>query len=1252
MSHRNNFKLFAVINFFLLFNPLFAQETLDWVNDIPVGGWPNSTLGPHSNSTSCHSRGILTAQLFNPLGITLPTIAGTQVPWPYNAVPGNPLILGMDGSNLSAGTFLDIDFTYPVENLTFSIYDIDGSTSVWRDRIIITASLLGNSTPVTISTCPTVAGTSCTGSGTATATVTSGATPTAFTDVAGIGIFSIPGSLDHVTIQYQNHTLNPSGIQIIGLQELTYNCAIVGVAKVMTRRAGQAAGVSPYIVDIDFNFENFGDVALSNLTALEDLDAVFNVAPNVGNYTVTSITKTSGPATFTANAGFDGSATQELIGAGSSLLPAETASIRVTLNVNNYDAYTNSITVNGTTPQAASTGDASTNGTDSDGADGDNNPDESTPSTLDVTLLPVSLNYFSAQKSDGKIQIEWQTDIEFDHLGFEIYQENHNGSKNTVAPFISQQKSSLDNAIKTYSYEIISDSELPLWIADINTKGHKTWHGPFKINSFTGKKITDSKINWSLINQLKGTTSSLNPTQTNALEVSVSTKGMHRITYSDLQQAGLDLSNVTPKNLSIDLNGQNIPVYINGNSTTFDTTTSFDFYATNIDGSLYTDARIYKLSIVNDNDNKFKHIQTNNQQQSSIIESWYWQTEHYNPNLIYDFSSPTQDPWRADKLATFAVNSKTVDFPLDELSTLSSEDIDLAIEVTGGIDYQQAPTNYPTDPNRCGAHHEDISPGIPNDHCVKLSINQSDYADLVFDGLSNYTQSFKLNNSNAANGGLSIQLTTPGETGYTHDLVHIEDIALTYPRRLTAINNKLDFQLADSSKIHNDALMNSSFEALAKIDNVSIATGKVPAISIDGFNSNNLVAYSLDPNNQQRITNLKVTASELGYRASIPAISPADRYWLSTQDALLSPVLKPWKQTDAIKQIAVDYIIISHPDFIETAQQLADLHRNNGLTVEIVDINAIYNQFSQSIVDPLAIKRFIQHINKNKALSYVLLIGADNYDYKGYLSTNHFSHIPSIYSPIDDIVRYAPSDSLLTDLDNDNVADIAIGRLPVRTVAQLQLLINKELDFINQTPTTVSSQFITDRQDEQYSYAQISTNLHNLVPEWNILIANRDDYTNETETKQQILNNFSQNPRLTTYLGHSGPRNWFSFPSAFTYNDIIDINNSQSPSVVMQWGCWNSYYVEPEANTMAHRFLFNNDKGAVAVFGASALTSVKSEKALAQLILPELANTKQTIGQAMLKAKKQLALQGDYRDVVIGWNLLGDPALKLIYTQD
>ncbi|HHL31751.1 MAG TPA: hypothetical protein ENJ41_04135, partial [Oceanospirillales bacterium] len=455
-----------------------AQETLDWLNDIPVGGWPGATLGPHSNNTVCHSRGTLTAQHFNPFNLILPS--GT--PFAF-AINNNSIIFGTSATPAGRGVTQTLNFSYPVENLTFSVFDIDGNNGNWQDRIIITASLAGNAVPITIVTCPTVAGTVCMGSGTNTVQIDAGITPTGFAAANGRGDISIAGALDAVVIQYQNHTVPVSTTGFISLTQLTYNCAIIGVSKLMTRRVGQALGVSPYIVDIDFNFENFGDVTLSALTALDDLQTVFNTPPNINNYSVSSITTTSGPVTFNANAAFNGNTVQELIAAGSSLAAGQTASIRVTLAVNNYDSYNNSITLTATTPQGAVTADNSFNGTDPDGFNGDNNPDESSISNLNTTSLPVSLNYISSNRQNNNILIQWQTDIEFEHIGFVLYQEDGGGDKYPLSDLITSSNETSKQGLKNYQFRANSQSNGPIWLLEYSNKGTEKWYGPFAVNA-------------------------------------------------------------------------------------------------------------------------------------------------------------------------------------------------------------------------------------------------------------------------------------------------------------------------------------------------------------------------------------------------------------------------------------------------------------------------------------------------------------------------------------------------------------------------------------------------------------------------------------------------------------------------------------------------------------------------------------------------------------------------------------------------
>jgi len=98
--------------------------------------------------------------------------------------------------------------------------------------------------------------------------------------------------------------------------------------------------------------------------------------------------------------------------------------------------------------------------------------------------------------------------------------------------------------------------------------------------------------------------------------------------------------------------------------------------------------------------------------------------------------------------------------------------------------------------------------------------------------------------------------------------------------------------------------------------------------------------------------------------------------------------------------------------------------------------------------------------------------------------------------------------------------------------------------------------------------------------------------------------------------------------------------------VVTQYGCWNTYYVSPKANTLSHKLLLD-ENGAAAVTGATTLTSAVSEAKLGELIMPALVSGK-TIGEAMQESKEALALTDPgLVDVQLGWTILGVPWLKV-----
>jgi hypothetical protein len=143
------------------------------------------------------------------------------------------------------------------------------------------------------------------------------------------------------------------------------------------------------------------------------------------------------------------------------------------------------------------------------------------------------------------------------------------------------------------------------------------------------------------------------------------------------------------------------------------------------------------------------------------------------------------------------------------------------------------------------------------------------------------------------------------------------------------------------------------------------------------------------------------------------------------------------------------------------------------------------------------------------------------------------------------------------------------------------------------------------------------------------------------------MNTLESGVALTNFTGHSGPIDW-TFWGLFNSADAAALTNTTQPTVVTQWGCWNTYFVSPFANTLGHTFMLNPTSGAAAVLGASTLTGAKSERALGIELYGRLFTPGMTLGEAIVDAKQAYAHSNPNQlDVLLGWTLLGDPALVI-----
>lgn len=156
--------------------------------------------------------------------------------------------------------------------------------------------------------------------------------------------------------------------------------------------AAKTAAVNGRMVTVNAYFEALGNVDLSNLSFVDDLDAVFGA----GNYAVLATPSLiDDPGTLVLNTGYDGSAgNSDLLAPGSTLAIGDTAQIRFNLMVTNVTdqgfgtgIYQNQISVSGEAPNGVPTTDLSDSGIEPD-PNGNGNPseageDDPTPITLE-----------------------------------------------------------------------------------------------------------------------------------------------------------------------------------------------------------------------------------------------------------------------------------------------------------------------------------------------------------------------------------------------------------------------------------------------------------------------------------------------------------------------------------------------------------------------------------------------------------------------------------------------------------------------------------------------------------------------------------------------------------------------------------------------------------------------------------------------------------------------------------------------------
>lgn len=490
-----------------------------------------------------------------------------------------------------------------------------------------------------------------------------------------------------------------------------------------------------------------------------------------------------------------------------------------------------------------------------------------------------------------------------------------------------------------------------------------------------------------------------------------------------------------------------------------------------------------------------------------------------------------------------------------------------------------------------------------DDHHVVVRLNGREIADARFDGLAEWTKTLDDPGFLRATGN-HLEVELPFDTGFAFDLVHFEGFTVHHRREAKTIGGRLEGALTSRTPATVSGLAG---DAALWADGGRVLLRPVGGKVVLPVLNGNFSLAEAAAQHQPRVV------------AGIPA---------------------------AAKPVQGNYLVISHPAFADGLADLLTLQGARGHQPSVVTTEAIYAAYSDHVPDPRALQRYVASLGRE--LQYVLLVGAESYDPYDYLGRGSISFVPAFYQRVNEFVAFGPTDELIVDRNGDQIPDLPIGRLPVRSQAELDAVIAKMWAWENGLPpreALVSSGLSGNPALRELAAINGSFD-QALGGDWLTTVATVDQ-EGTAAVRASVLDAFAQGVPLISFVGHSAFGQW-DFTPILRWQDVATLGYGGRPSVVLQWGCWNGYYASPEYDTLSNHLLLQPLVGAVATVGSSTLTSTAAHQGLGSRFLARVAAGDATVGQALLAAKRELyAADPNTLDAVWGQILLGDPATPL-----
>jgi hypothetical protein len=510
------------------------------------------------------------------------------------------------------------------------------------------------------------------------------------------------------------------------------------------------------------------------------------------------------------------------------------------------------------------------------------------------------------------------------------------------------------------------------------------------------------------------------------------------------------------------------------------------------------------------------------------------------------------------------------------------------------------------------------------DHHVAVRLNGTLIGTGRWDGLSAKALRFTIDPKLLHDGANTVELTALLQEGVLYSLVYVDGFAVDYTRRARADGDRLRLRLPGLPS---------------------------PVATVDGFTREDILVLDITDPAAPVVQPAAVDRAAGSWRVTFRPVARRD--YLAVSWGAATPVTDatpdyPSRLRDAGQ--AADYVVIAPRALGAPAEALAAYRAKTGLRTLVADLEDVYDEFNYGRPSPHAIRDFLAWAYTHWAVPprYAVLAGRGTLDYR-----DRQGYGGNLLPPV-----YAGTPHGLTAADmrygcvagDDNIPEIAVGRLPATTAAELQAMVDKIIAYEKQSAGAwaLRALVVADDPDPAGDFPADSEAIAAELPPRLQLERIYLPEQSPDDARAALIDGIAAGTYLVNYLGHGGVDR-LAAEGLLRLDDIAKLDNGARLPLLLAFTCAVGECTIPGYPGLGEALLAHPGGGAVAVYAPAGL----SDNAAAAELNAALAAVLRSGGAATLGDAVRAALAAwepahptaaFHRDLYF---LLGDPALRL-----